>query len=162
MRKLPCKLGRPRGLQKAHRSSPLTLNSLFLWNSSFWLCLATQHFFFFAAFVEFLGRCLPTLLLCLRPALGWGFYSVFQPDPEKRKHSLGSPPQPAPVPAHLWPWRGCWCTQRPRPALHSSLPRPLHRSREPSEQRKGLSSRLPKSTGSLHTKNGETRFHLVL
>lgn len=66
--------------------------------------------------------------------------SVFQPDPEKRKHSTGSPHQPAPVPAHLWPWCSCWCTQRPRPAPHSSLPLPTSPETEPCMQRKGPSS----------------------
>lgn len=127
------------------------------------LCLVTQHFPPLPSW-RFWGG-VYRLFFSASTLLSWPGLrasSVFQPDPEKRKHSSGSPHQPAPVPAHLWPWRSCWCTQRPRPAPHSSLPLPhftgdgaLHAEEGP--QLHGL----PKSTGSLLTKNGETRFHLV-
>ena len=132
------------------------LTLFFLRNDSFSLCLVPRHFFFFFLFLflffSFFFFLLPSwrfwggvyrLFFSASTLLSWPGLpasSVFQPDPEKRKHSSGSPHQPGPVPAHLWPWRSCWCTQRPRPAPHSSLPLPTSPENEPCMQRKGPSS----------------------
>lgn len=88
--------------------------------------------------------------------------SVFQPDPEKRKHSSGSTHQPAPVPVHLWPWCSCLPVHTAAKASSTFLPhsphftgdRALHAEEGPQLHR------LPEPARSLLTKNGETRFLL--
>lgn len=114
--------------------------------------------------MEILGRCLQTLLLCLHPALLARASSLFcfPARPRKTKTQLGEPPPAgacassplamAQLLVHTAAKAGS--TFLP-PSPHFTGERALHAEEGP--QLHGL----PRSTGSLLTKNGETRFHLV-
>lgn len=126
--------------------------------------LPSFFFFFFPAFVEILGRCLQTLLLCLHPALLAGASSLFcfPARPRKTKTQHREPPPAgacassplAMVQLLVHTAAKASSTFLP-PSPHFTGVGALHAEEGP--QLHGL----PKSTGSLLTKNGETRFHLV-
>lgn len=152
---------RPRQLRKAHRPPPLVLDSFFLWNSCFWLRLVTQHFLlpswsfwggvyrlFFSASALLLARALS--LFC------------FPARPGKTKTQLGEPPpagacasSPLAMAQLLVHTAAKASSTFLPPAPHFTGDRALHAEEGPQLHR------LPKSTGCLLTKNGETRFHLV-
>lgn len=152
---------RPRQLRKAHRPSPFILDSFLRWNSCFWLCLVIQQFLlplwsfwgsvyrlFFSASTLLLARASNLFCLLARPG--------------KTKTQLGEPPPAgacassplvmAQLPVHT---AAKASSTFPRPSPHFTGEEALHAEEGPQLHR------LPKSTGSLLTKNGETRFHLV-
>lgn len=120
--------------------------------------------FFPLAFVKILGRCLQTLLLCLHPALLAQASSLFcfPARPRKTKTQHWEPP-PAGACASSPLAMAQLLVHTAAKASSTFLPPSPHFTGDgalDAEEGPQLHG-LPKSTGSLLTKNGETRFHLV-
>lgn len=147
----------------AHLPS-LTLDSFFFGitlSCSVWL---PRFFFFPLAFVKILGRCLQTLLLCLHPALLARASSLFcfPARPRKTKTQHREPP-PAGACASSPLAMAQLLVHTAAKASSPFLPLSPHFTGDralDAEEGPQLHG-LPKSTGSLLTQNGETRFHLV-
>lgn len=133
-------------------------DSLSLWNSWFWLCLV-----FLPRFLLPLWRCSGGVYRLFFSASALLLAQAFKPllcsSQTWNQENTAREPPPSRRWCQLTSGHGAaagGCTQRPRPspAPRSSVPLPTSPE---TEQRKVPLCRLPKPTGSLLTKHGETR-----